>query len=453
MTTKRFFLKSLFTTFFVLVFTQNLNAGADWKEKQKRIFEQIPVKPGDVIDKSNWEKVKDLLPQPFLEHGVKTGDWPLTIAEFEYDYDFDPEYYELSAQNEGKYILGPKKEILDVNTGSFPMFIRGMPFPNVDVKNDPDGPVKFMHNKDLNLFMQGVYCCYTYPPEGNLKWVGRDTGYERFVSFVNEINYWWNRPGGEIPNPRELKQTSWLLSQVPFDLAGTATLYFRHLDGRADSMYCYVPAIRRVKRLSGANRSDPQMGSDQCYDDSDGFGGHIESMKWTFIGEKLMLKPIYKEDAKSPRKFKQGKTGEWENYTTDTCDLGYMKEGWTGAPWAYVNLVWVPREMWVFKAEPVDPYYVYGTLEIYVDKLSTTVSFNMKYTRAGEFWKYIVYSATAAYWNGGKKLLSFYGPSCVCDVKTDHASPVNLDYGLMSLSSPSVKPSRHSPHNLRTATK
>jgi len=452
MTIKRFFLRSLFTAFLVLVFTQNVNAGADWKAKQNRIFEQIPVKPGDVIDKSNWEKVKDLLPEPFLSSGVKTGDWPLTIGEFEYDYDFDPEYYEISARNEGKYTLGPNKEIIDVKTGAVPMFIQGMPFPNIDVPNDPDGPVKFMHNNNLNLFMQGVYSCYDYPPDGNLKWIGR-RGLERIVSFNNEINYWWNRPGGEISNPRKFKMTNFLVSKVPYDLTGTATLYVRHLDGRSDSVYCYVPAIRRVKRLSGANRSDPQMGSDQCMDDSDGFCGHIESMRWTYIGEKIILKPIYKGDAKSPRKFKQGKNGEWQNYTSDTCELGYMKESWSGAPWAYVNHVWIPREMYIFKAEPLDSYYAYGAMELYLDKLSTTCSLNMKYTRAGEFWKYIVYSATPAYWQGGKKLLSYYGPSCVCDVKTDHASPVNLDNGLMLLSSPTVIPQNHSPQNLKTASK
>ena len=49
---------------------------------------------------------------------------------------------------------------------------------------------------------------------------------------------------------------------------GMANLFIRHLDGRPDSVYAYVPAIRRVKRLSGANRSDPQMGSDMTMDDS-----------------------------------------------------------------------------------------------------------------------------------------------------------------------------------------
>ncbi len=441
----------LATCLFIFI-TQNAIGASDWQEKQKQMFAQIPVKVGDVIDSSNWEKVKDLLPEPFLKNGLKTGDWILNIGEFEYDHDFDAEYHELSARNAGKYTLGSKKEIIDVKTGTHPMFIHGMPFPNIDMATDPDGATKFMHNNNLNLFMQGCYAGRTYPTSGNLHFVGRK-GFERAVGFTNEINYWWNRPGGEIPNPRNYKMTNFLVSQWPYDLTGTATLYVRHLDGRDDSVYCYVPAIRRVKRLSGANRSDPQMGSDQCMDDSDGFCGHIESMKWSYIGEKIMLKPIWKEDAKSPRKLKQNDIGAWENFTTDSCTLGYQIDGWSGAPWAYSNLVWIPREMYIFKAEALDPYYAYGTMELCLDKLVTTCSFNMKYSQAGEFWKYLVYSATPVYWKGGKKLFSFYGPSCVSDVRTDHASPVKLDNMIQTLDSPRINPIRHSPQNLKTATK
>lgn len=451
MSNKRIFIVYLITVFLVSTFIQNAIAGPDWKEKQAQRFAEIPVKPGDVIDKSNWEKAKDLLPEHFA-NTVKTGDWILNIAEFKYDHDFDTDYYNLSAQNAGKYTLGPKKEILDVKTGTFPMFISGMPFPNIDMVSDADGPAKFMHNSNLNLFMEGSYKSTQLPPAGSLQFIGRK-GLERFTSFTQEVNYYWNRPGGEIPNPREYKFTSFLVSRYPFDLKGTATLYVRHLDGSDDSVYAYVPAIRRVKRLSGANRSDPQMGSDQTMDDSEGFAGHIESMSWEYIGEKVMLKPIYKEQTKAPKQSNQDKDGGWVVASEDMYQLGYQVPGWTGAPWAYTNLAWVPREMYVFKATPLDPFYAYGVMEIYVDKLTTEVSFNMKYTRSGEFWKMIIYSPQAVAWKGGKKIFAVNGPSCVYDAKTDHASPTNLDGQLMTLDSPRVNPANHTPQNLRTATK
>ncbi len=450
---KKFIMLCLLTICLFIFITQNALAGADWLEKQEQMFSQIPVKPGDIITASNWEKVKDLVPEPFLEHGVKTGDWILKIGEFEYDLDFDEAYQKRSARNKGKYGLGSKKEIIDLATGEFPMYVEGRPFPEVDVKNDPDGPVKIMHNKDQGVCVQGTYEGVTYPQDGTLVWVGRNGGYERGVGFVTERNYWWNRHDGEISNPRKYKHSTQLLPMWPYDLHGMATLYYRHLDGRPDSVYAYVNAIRRVKRLSGANRSDPQMGSDQTMDDAGGFNGHIESMTWTFIDEKIMLRPTWYRDAKEIRKLKKNKIGAYECDTDDQTEMGYKKAGWSGAPWAYTNLVWIPRETYVFKVVPKDPYYAYGLMEICVDKLTEQCTFNMKYTKSGEFWKYIVQSTGVATFLNGRKFFSIDGPMSVVDIKTDHASNLNLDGNLMNWVTPRVNPRNHTPQNLRTATK
>ena len=150
------FVFSLLITFLLIFTTQNVIAGSGWQEDQKQLFSQLPVKPGDVIDKTNCDKVKDLLPEEFL-NVVKKGDWTLNIGEFGFDYDWDEDYYKLSAANEGKYILGDKKEILDARTGQIPLFIEGMPFPNIDFDTDPDAAVKFMHNRDVNNFRIGSW--------------------------------------------------------------------------------------------------------------------------------------------------------------------------------------------------------------------------------------------------------------------------------------------------------
>jgi len=74
MANKNLFIKSLLTVFFVLVFAQNANAGADWKKKQKHMFEQIAVKPGDVIGHSNWEKVKGLVSDYSLSPPIRKNN-------------------------------------------------------------------------------------------------------------------------------------------------------------------------------------------------------------------------------------------------------------------------------------------------------------------------------------------------------------------------------------------
>jgi hypothetical protein len=64
------------------------------------------VSPGDVVDKTNWEKVEGLVPEEFLGW-IKKGDFVLQIGELKYKArDFQPPYAlnALSA-NRGKYAL------------------------------------------------------------------------------------------------------------------------------------------------------------------------------------------------------------------------------------------------------------------------------------------------------------------------------------------------------------
>lgn len=52
----------------------------------------------------------------------------------------------------------------------------------------------------------------------------------------------------------------------PRDLKGTAFLTFTHTQG-ADDQWLYLPALKRVKRISSRNKSGPFMGSEFAYED------------------------------------------------------------------------------------------------------------------------------------------------------------------------------------------
>ena len=53
---------------------------------------------------------------------------------------------------------------------------------------------------------------------------------------------------------------------TPRDLKGTAFLTFSHIHG-ADDQWLYLPALKRVKRISSRNKSGPFMGSEFAYED------------------------------------------------------------------------------------------------------------------------------------------------------------------------------------------
>ncbi|MCG8379472.1 MAG: outer membrane lipoprotein-sorting protein, partial [Proteobacteria bacterium] len=59
---------------------------------------------------------------------------------------------------------------------------------------------------------------------------------------------------------------SLIVFNSPKDVSGTATLTFTHKVG-ADDQWLYLPALKRVKRISSKNKSGPFMGSEFAFED------------------------------------------------------------------------------------------------------------------------------------------------------------------------------------------
>ena len=77
----------------------------------------------------------------------------------------------------------------------------------------------------------------------------------------------------------------------PADLNGTAALTWRYRDSeKRDSSWAYVPALRRVRAVSPANRSDGFLGSDMSQDDGQFFDGKPEDFTWTLKGDSDQLR-------------------------------------------------------------------------------------------------------------------------------------------------------------------
>ena len=69
---------------------------------------------------------------------------------------------------------------------------------------------------------------------------------------------------------------------MPKDVKGTAFLNFSHID-KSDDQWLYLPALKRVKRISSRNKSGPFMGSEFAYEDLSSF--EIEKYTFKFLGE------------------------------------------------------------------------------------------------------------------------------------------------------------------------
>jgi hypothetical protein len=69
---------------------------------------------------------------------------------------------------------------------------------------------------------------------------------------------------------------------TPKDVKGTAFLNFSHIE-KSDDQWLYLPALKRVKRISSRNKSGPFMGSEFAYEDLSSF--EIEKYSFKFLAE------------------------------------------------------------------------------------------------------------------------------------------------------------------------
>ena len=86
----------------------------------------------------------------------------------------------------------------------------------------------------------------------------------------------------------------------PADVKGTASLTFSH-SVKADEQWLYLPALKRVKRISSKNKSGPFMGSEFAFEDIS--SQEVDKYTYDYLGEeeldgikvfKIESKPAYK---------------------------------------------------------------------------------------------------------------------------------------------------------------
>ena len=68
----------------------------------------------------------------------------------------------------------------------------------------------------------------------------------------------------------------------PLDVRGTAFLTFCHVN-EADDQWLYLPALKRVKRISSRNKSGPFMGSEFAYEDMS--SQEVEKYTYKYLGD------------------------------------------------------------------------------------------------------------------------------------------------------------------------
>ena len=331
---------------------------------------------GEMIDKSNWQKAENLLPPEILKHykegeyANKFVDWPAN------KYNWAPDFKAGTDANEGRFIIGPLGTLLEKSSGKRPDYIIGHPFPTID-PSDKDAGAKILWNHFYRTWYFGNLLA-----ESQINWVS-PTALERRADVQVSFAYYDGVPKDEMPdsNPENFLYRNLSLVVGPADLNGTAALTWRYRDpDKRDQTWAYVPALRRVRATSPANRSDGFLGSDESQDDGPFFDGKVEDFDWKLVGERDQLRLSEETNLKGEAHARWIEGKGWDTDWPDVPYIGYMDPNWKGVAWAPTAAASLSkRRFWVIEGVPRDKYYLFGRVELWIDKITFQGAWSRKF--------------------------------------------------------------------------
>ena len=359
------------------------------------------VAVGDKITDQNIDKVKDLI-SPGLEWCVKHG-WPITISETK-KVEWPKAYKDATEKYSGQVKLSA--DGLSVQN-----YDAGLPFPNLDPK-DPQIAFKIMWNYDYHFLTTDDVDLRNFDADtGSIADHGPLTVERHFLLDHFRRLFWTGRlyvdPKPEKPNPNGYRGQQGLYPILePFDLKGVGALGNRYIDpSKQDDSWLYLPSLRRVRRLSTAQRSDALFGQDTDVDSYYGYAGHIAWMEWKYLGEKDVLSTMHG----------QHYPVKWNEKVDWAFDEG-----------------WEKRKHYVIEGVSKLPQYAYSKRVLFIDKETWTVPFSDIYDRSGELWKIWINDFSFRKQVEGAGAISYademgFLPAIVMvDIQLEHATKASL---------------------------
>jgi hypothetical protein len=290
-----------------------------WFQKYKDAKPDFKV--GDVLTAKDMERIRPFMFPGYLEQ-LNFPEFKMPIMGY-VDHTPRKDYLDCTEKYQSQVRLAANKSLEN--------YVCGQPFASADLKpGDPDSAWKAAWNFEYRWQNFGLF---TVPP---VTW-------ERFGGdHNNNIPVWeappkeWSAgipyPPNTMPSAEELKNMYGgggtfqrtlnafyervyfsHLAQVPdhtlpvagakdfelkeftgfytpFDIRGTAFIVYRYSDPtREDDGWAYLPALRRVRRISAEVKSDSLLGTDHTIEDFYGFAGRELEWKWNLIGIKDVL--------------------------------------------------------------------------------------------------------------------------------------------------------------------
>ncbi|MDJ0787046.1 MAG: DUF1329 domain-containing protein [Myxococcota bacterium] len=338
--------------------------------------EDAPAVPtfqeGDVLGLDQIEKLRPYLPQQFWSNrdfffyeGMR-----MEIGPSFRDYAPADVYLEATKRYAEQVRLGPDNGLEDYRAGQ--------PFPMEDIEclEDPEAGVKIAWNFVRRWEGAGgrARFYYSYWDRGEelpLYYQGHSAGVS--LAFRPEPQY--DEHDGDLFRGEKRYVASGPEVEAPFDARGIALLSYRYKSSygspktaKNDDTWVYVPSLRRVRRISSAQRTDSISGTDFTFDDLFSFNGVVPQYEWSCHEERDIIAPI------------------------NSTIRGYpYQKGRNFGPYglSFADDRWELRKAVRIRFDPLNPNHPYQYKDIWIDKQTLEPLYSFAYDRKGELWKII----------------------------------------------------------------
>ncbi len=332
-----------------------------------------PFKEGDIITYDKIESLKPYLPPEFWANRdfFFYEGMQLEIGPAYYDYSPAKPFLAATERFRGQSKIGPENS-LEGHTAGYPF-----PPEEIDCLGDPQAGTKIIWDFDYQWEGDGskTHYYYSYWDRGEeLPLYYEGTSKTIWLSKRVEPQY-LEKQSGDLFRGEKRKFAFGVEVDAPFDARGIMLMTYRYKsadkapsEAKNDDTWVYVPTLRRVRRISTAQRTDSVSGTDFTFDDLRSFAGIPPQYEWECLGEFEMLAPMNTKVRAYP-------------YTRDHNFGPYGL--------SYADDRWELRKVWKVRMTPKNADHPYHHKDIYIDKQTLNALYSFAYDQKEELWKII----------------------------------------------------------------
>ncbi|MBW2383422.1 MAG: DUF1329 domain-containing protein [Deltaproteobacteria bacterium] len=329
-------------------------------------------KEGDIITYDGLAALRPYLPDEFWNNRdfFFYEGMQLEIGPFHRDYSGPDAYKTATEKFKGQSRIGPDNSLESYTVG------RPFPMEEIDCTGDPQAGVKIMWNFDYTWTGAGGNASfyYSYWDRGEELPLYYE-GVSKTVVLSHRIEPQYEKTAGDVFRNEKRKNAFGVDVTAPFDARGIMLMSYRYKstdkarsEAKNDDTWVYVPTLRRVRRISTAQRTDSISGTDFTFDDLRSFAGIVPQYDWECLGELEMIAPS----------------------NTKVKGYPYEKEHNFG-PYglSFADDRWEMRRVLKVRMVPKNADHPYHHKDLYIDKQTLSALYSFAYDQKEELWKII----------------------------------------------------------------